>query len=203
MIAIVDYDVGNVASVANMLEHIGEYGAVVTRDAAVIADADKIILPGVGAFEMGMANLHKFGLIEALNLAVIDKGAPTLGICLGMQLLTRSSEEGRVAGLGWLNAETVRFSFDPESELKVPHIGWDSVLAARQNPLIDSEMPSRFYFVHAFHVRCADDADVIATTDYGGTFTSAVNRANIFGVQFHPEKSHRYGMALLRRFVSL
>jgi len=187
VIAIVDYDVGNVASVANMLEHIGEYGAVVTRDAAVIADADKIILPGVGAFEMGMANLHKFGLIEALNLAVIDKGAPTLGICLGMQLLTRSSEEGRVAGLGWLNAETVRFSFDPESELKVPHIGWDSVLAARQNPLIDSEMPSRFYLVHAFHVRSADDADVIATTDYGGTPTSAVTRANILGVQCHLE----------------
>src|SRR5687768_14409945 len=166
-----------------MLEHIGISNAVITRDPAIIADADKIILPGVGAFEMGMANLRKFDLIEPLNRAVIDKGVPTLGICLGMQLLTRSSEEGRVAGLGWLNAKTVRFSFDDDSELKVPHIGWDRVVAARRNPLIENEMPSRFYFVHAFHVRCANDSDVIATTDYGGAFTSAVNRENVYGVQ--------------------
>lgn len=203
MIAIVDYDMGNVASVVNMLKRIGSPPPVLTRDPEVLRRAEKVILPGVGAFDRGMQSLVDFGLIDALNDAALVRRVPVLGICLGMQLLTRSSEEGQRPGLGWIDAETRRFRFPDEAGLKVPHMGWNYVRASRINPLIGAERRSRFYFVHGYYVTCNDPQDTIGTATYGFEFACAVNHDNVYGVQFHPEKSHRYGMALLEGFVGL
>lgn len=202
MIAIVDYDMGNVASVANMLKRIGA-NATLTRDPDVLAGAEKIILPGVGAFDNGMRQLRRFGLVEPLEDAALRRKVPVLGICLGMHLLTTQSEEGTESGLGWLDATTVRFRFPAESHLKVPHMGWNYVRAQRANPLIPEEGRSRFYFVHGYHVSCDRPEDVVATATHGLEFVCAVSRDNVYGVQFHPEKSHRFGMRLLEGFVRL
>jgi glutamine amidotransferase len=202
VIAIVDYDMGNVASVANMLKRIGARDAFLTRDAEVLGRATSIILPGVGAFDNGMRNLRNFGLLDALNEAVLVRRVPLLGICLGMQLLTDSSEEGQLPGLGYLRATTRRFRFPRGSALKIPHMGWNYIESVHPNPIIPEDSPNRFYFVHSYYVDCADPADVIATADYGFSFPGAVQRDNVFGVQFHPEKSHRYGMKLLEKFVA-
>lgn len=203
MIAIVDYDMGNVASVANMLKRIGARDPVLTRDPDVLRRAEKVILPGVGAFDKGMRNLAEFGLLDVLNDAAMARRIPVLGICLGMQLLTHSSEEGDLPGLGLIDGRTVRFRFEAGSQLKVPHMGWNYVSPRRENALIVAEPRSRFYFVHAYYVTCAEERDIIGTTQYGLEFACAVNRDNVFGVQFHPEKSHRYGMTLLERFVAV
>lgn len=203
MIAIVDYDMGNVASVANMLKRLGAPEAVLTRDPDVLGRAQKVILPGVGAFDKGMENLVGFGLLDALNEAALERRVPVLGICLGMHLLTRSSEEGKRSGLGWIDAHTMRFKFPEGSDLKIPHMGWNYVDAQRENPLISSKARGRFYFVHAYYVECNRREDTIGTARYGFDFASAINHDNVYGVQFHPEKSHRFGMALLESFVKL
>jgi len=202
VIAIVDYDMGNVASVANMLKRVGAPESRLTRDPDVIRNAERVILPGVGAFDKGMENLGAFGLIEVLNDAVLERKIPVLGICLGMQLLTKRSEEGKLPGLGWLDAETVRFRLrDPN--LKIPHMGWSPVAPKRASPLMPMDSDSRFYFVHSYYVQCQSGEDVDATSQYGSDFAAIVSRRNIFGVQFHPEKSHRFGMELLKRFVAI
>lgn len=201
MIAIVDYDVGNVASVANMLRRVGVEKCVVTRDPDILSSADKVILPGVGAFDRGMENLVRLKLVDPLEKLVLERGVPFLGICLGMQLLTHGSEEGNIPGLGWLDAQTRRFS--RAEDLKVPHMGWNSVAIRRPNQLFRSKDDHRFYFVHGYYVECQSADDVIATTRYGIDFASVVGSRNIFGVQFHPEKSHRFGMALMKSFVDL
>lgn len=203
MIAIVDYDMGNVASVANMLKRIGIPDAKLTRDPEDLRRADKIILPGVGAFDRGMRNLRAFGLLDVLNEAALERRVPVLGICLGMQLLTKSSEEGELPGLGWVDASTVRFRFGDASGLKVPHMGWNYVKPTRENPLIPAGVRSRFYFVHGYYVACESPRATIASATYGFDFACAVNHDNVYGVQFHPEKSHRFGMALLGSFVGL
>lgn len=201
MITIVDYKMGNLGSILNMLKKLGQ-AALVTADPALIERADKLVLPGVGAFDAGMNNLERSGLIPLLNRRVLEDRVPTLGICLGMQLMTRSSEEGTRAGLGWINAEALRFR-PTDAALKVPHMGWNRVLPARTSALTD-ELPEepRFYFVHSFYVRCLDSADVLLTTPFGEPFASAFQRGNVWGVQFHPEKSHKFGMALLRNFAT-
>jgi glutamine amidotransferase len=203
LIAIVDYGMGNVASVANMLRHIHATAPTITRDPDVVRGADRVVLPGVGSFETGMQNLAEFGLIDALNYVAFERRVPVLGICLGMQLFTRSSEEGQREGLGWFDALTVRFRFEQEAGLKIPHMGWSHIRKSRANALLADGEDERFYFVHSYHVICANDEDVIGVANYGFEFTCAVNRDNVFGVQFHPEKSHKYGMSLLRKFVSL
>jgi glutamine amidotransferase len=202
MIAIVDYDMGNVASVANMLKRIGARDAALTRDPEVLRAAERIIIPGVGAFENGMQNLEAFGLLDALNESAHGRCVPILGICLGMQLLTKRSEEGSMRGLGWIDAETIRFRATGD-ELKIPHMGWSEVRPTRPNPLVDAGANPRYYFVHSYHLSCASEENVIATANYGGDFPAIVNSRNIYGVQFHPEKSHRFGMDLLKRFLAV
>lgn len=199
MITIVDYSVGNINSVANMIRHVG-LSFRITGDPDEVSRAEKLLLPGVGAFDKGMGSLTQTGLAEALTFAVLRRGVPILGVCLGMQLMTKSSQEGRLPGLGWIDGETMRFSFPEGSSLKVPHMGWNSLTILRENPLVVPEERQRFYFVHSYHVVCSDDSDVIALCQYGYEFVAVFGRDNIWGVQFHPEKSHRFGMNLMRRF---
>jgi glutamine amidotransferase len=202
MITIVDYGMGNLGSIANVLKKVHAKAAV-SSEAAAIERADKLILPGVGAFDTGMKNLTERGLIPLLNAKVLQEKTPILGLCLGMQLLARRSEEGQLPGLGWLDAETVRFKFDgTHDHLKIPHMGWNTLQVCQPHPIFaDMDAESRFYFVHSYHVVCADPRTVLAKTHYGYEFVSAVARDNIVGLQFHPEKSHKFGMKLLKNFA--
>jgi glutamine amidotransferase len=201
MITIVDYGLGNLGSIQNMLRRIG-VDNVVTRDVGQVARATKLILPGVGAFDAGMRNLREFGLFGVLNEKARQEKVPVLGICLGMQLMTAASEEGILPGLGWVDASVRRFS--SASGRKVPHMGWRQVEARKDCGLVAGlETGARFYFVHSYFVACASPEDVLLTADYGATFDAAFAAGNIMGVQFHPEKSHRFGMRLLRNFAAL
>jgi glutamine amidotransferase len=203
MIVIVDYCMGNLGSIANMLKKIGT-SAIISSDLDVISQAQKLILPGVGAFDHGMTRLKEMDILPVLNDQVLNAGVPVLGICLGMQLMTRRSEEGNLPGLGWIEADTVRFNFAPEqTELKVPHMGWNNVRIAKDHELFTPLAPPiRYYFVHSFYVACDVAEDILTWTKYGCDFVSGFSRANITGVQFHPEKSHKYGMTLLRNWVT-
>ncbi len=198
MITIVDYGMGNLSSIANMLKRIGVPSAT-TADPAALAAATKLILPGVGAFDTGMRNLRERGLVDVLERRVRKDGVPLLGICLGMQLLARSSEEGSLPGLGWIDADVVRFRGEG---LKVPHMGWNTVRPVGPGGLFEGlGDPPRFYFVHAYRLRLDRPEDLLGETDHGGPFPAAVGTGNLLGVQFHPEKSHRFGMGLLRNFA--
>ena len=200
-VTIVDCGIGNVKSVLRMFEHVDATAEVVS-DPAEAADCKRLVLPGVGAFDAGMAALNR-GWRDVLDKAALERRAPVLGICLGMQLLCRGSEEGQASGLGWVAADVRRLDTGGDPRLKLPHMGWADVEAVRPNPLIAEDEEQRFYHDHGFAAVCDDPADVIATASYGTEFTTAVEHGNILGVQFHPEKSHRFGMALLRRFASL
>jgi glutamine amidotransferase len=200
MIVVVDYKMGNIGSILNMLRKAG-HQAEVSADPARIAAASRLILPGVGAFDAGMQNLSDSGLIPLLTERVKSARVPTLGICLGMQLMVERSAEGALPGLGWVAGEAQRFQ-PTEGALKVPHMGWNTVAATRSSALTD-DLPSepRFYFVHSYHVRCRDNSDALLRTRYGIEFVSAFQHENIWGVQFHPEKSHKFGMRLLANFA--
>lgn len=195
---------GNIASIENMLKKIG-VKSIVTSDPAVIAEAEKIILPGVGSFDYGMNNLNQLGITEILKKKVLVEKTPILGICLGMQLLTKGSEEGVLPGLGFINAQTVKFTNKQlDEEIKIPHMGWNYIEVNNKSILFDDiEEEVRFYFVHSYYVKCEENKSVLAYTNYGKKFASVIGEDNIFGVQFHPEKSHRYGMNLLKNFVEL
>jgi glutamine amidotransferase len=158
----------------------------------------------VGAFDHGMSQLESRGLLPGLAAAALADAIPILGICLGMQLMCRASQEGRMPGLGWINAQVRRFSFPAHNDMRIPHMGWNTIRVARSNPLLASDAgEQRFYFVHSYYVACDDPDDPIAMTGYGKEFVAAFQRKNLFGVQFHPEKSHRFGMDLIRNFVEL
>lgn len=202
MVTIIDLGMGNLGSIQNMLKKAGAK-ATISSEAKELEKAEKLILPGVGAFDYGMKNLKERGLLEVLNDKVICERIPILGLCLGMQLFSKRSEEGQLPGLGWLDAETVRFKFDPsDTRLKIPHMGWNTVQISQEHPLFqDMQGELRFYFVHSYHVLCRDKGVELGRTTYGYEFTSVVRRENILGTQFHPEKSHRCGMAILRNFV--
>jgi len=203
MIVIIDYKLGNLGSIQNMLKRIGAE-SVITGDPVVINQAEKIILPGVGSFDAGMQAIEDSGLRPLLRELVVRKKIPTLGVCLGMQLLTRGSEEGRLPGLGWVAANTIAFNFDSLTPTpKVPHMGWNSTKLQRPDALFAGLDEARFYFVHSYYVKCDDEEHVIARTDYGIEFISAFRQGNIWGTQFHPEKSHRFGMGLLKNFAEL
>ena len=202
MIAIVNYGLGNLSSIANMIKRVGAE-AEICNDPLKINHATKIILPGVGAFDHGMLGLQQGGWIEALNEAVFVKKIPILGICLGMQLMCKSSEEGKLPGLGWIDATVNHFNIPTGSELKVPHMGWNTITSQKKNVLVDNQdKEQRFYFVHSYHVTCNDTRDILFTTHHGKDVVAAFTRDNIFGVQFHPEKSHRFGMALFQNFIN-
>ncbi len=203
MIALIDYGMGNIASIQNMFKRIGNKNVILTKDAQEIDQAEKIILPGVGAFGNGMQNLHNSQLIDVLRKKAFEDKSPILGICLGMQLLTRGSEEGNMKGLGFLNADTKKFVFDDSSNLKVPHMGWNYLRQKKQSELINNHTKQKFYFVHSYYVKCDDAEDVIATCQHGIEFDCVVNHENIFGAQFHPEKSHKFGMELFDNFSKL
>ena len=176
---------------------------VVASDPMVIGEAEKLILPGVGAFDTGMKNLAERKLIEPLNRAVLERKAPVLGLCLGMQLMTKGSAEGSLAGLGWFDAETVRFRFQ-DPALKVPHMGWNTMRFTQESFLAERlDTDARFYFVHSFYVMCNRPSNVLGLTTYGHEFASGLVNDNMTGVQFHPEKSHRFGLQLLRNFAEL
>jgi len=202
-VAIVDYGMGNLHSVRRKLDRIGVH-AQLTSDPDELLRADKLLLPGVGHFGKAMEHLESLGLVPALNEAVVVRKTPILGICLGMQLFARRSEEGGSEGLGWIDADVVRFGIDDTRRLKVPQMGWNGVRIARSSPMLEGVTEqTEFYFVHAYHMVCRDSEDVLCDTDYGYAFTSVVQRENLYGVQFHPEKSHDAGEALLRNFLSL
>ena len=202
MIAILDYGLGNLGSIANMLKVIGEK-SVITSDKGVIEKSDGIILPGVGAFDAGMQRLNDSGLSEII-IRCANVGTPILGICLGMQLLGRRSEEGELSGLGLIPFECKKFSFSEESVLKVPHMGWDIVDMKQKHPLVDGlEGIQRYYFVHSYYAVCDKPGFVLMTCDYGLEFAASVVKDNVIGVQFHPEKSHDFGLALFRNFVKM
>ena len=204
MITIIDYGAGNIKSIKNMLKKIGvESNISNTYDS--IKSADKLILPGVGHFGHGMRNLNETGLVELLKTRVIEDKIPLLGICLGAQLLANASEEAEEIGLGLIDMEVKRFDEKILQEgLKIPNMGWNEI-DFRKDSVLTSELPleSRFYFVHSFHMRTIRNADVLATTNYGYEFVAAVEKENIFGVQFHPEKSHKFGMQLLKNFSKI
>ena len=203
MITIVDYGMGNLGSICNMFKRIGT-AVEVTSNVARIAAARKLLLPGVGAFDAAMSRIKERGLREVLDRKALDERIPVLGICLGMQLLCNQSEEGKLPGLGWIDADVRRFRVSTETPLKIPHMGWNTVDVQKPNPLIATdEGEQRYYFVHSYHADCRNHSDVLATAHYGYNFAAAVSRDNIMGVQFHPEKSHRFGLALMRRFVNL
>ncbi|WP_373489311.1 imidazole glycerol phosphate synthase subunit HisH [Blastomonas sp.] len=197
-VALIDYGAGNLHSVHNALKAVGAPDIAVTDDPAVVHSADRIVLPGVGAFAACMDGLRAIpGMVSALEARVLGDGAPFLGICVGMQLLaTRGVEHGVHEGLGWIDGE-VR-ALVPAPGIKVPHMGWNDVVPKSGEPLIEQ---GEAYFLHGYHFIAADEADVAATTDHGGAVTAAVARANIIGVQFHPEKSQAYGLRLLRHFL--
>jgi glutamine amidotransferase len=202
-VAIIDYGMGNLHSVKRKLDRIGVH-AQLTSEPSELLDADKLLLPGVGHFGKAMEHLGTLGLLPALHEAAVDRKTPILGICLGMQLFARHSDEGGAEGLGWIDADVVRFGIDDTRRFKVPHMGWNGVRIARSNPLLDGVTEeTEFYFVHAYHMVCRDSGDVLCETDYGYPFTSVVQRENLYGVQFHPEKSHDAGEALLRNFLYL
>lgn len=204
MIIIIQYGLGNVGSIYSMCKYIA-YDARVSSSLADIEKATSLILPGVGSFDQAMIFLEKNKLMELLTFKVIEQKTPILGICLGMQLLTEESEEGNLSGLSFIKAKCIKFKFEGDKiAYKIPHMGWNNVCPVYSPnvffPSINDEL--RFYFAHSYHLECNPEI-VIATSDYGYTFPSAIHKDNIFGVQFHPEKSHQFGMNFLRAYFNM
>ena len=201
-IGVVDYGVNNVGSVLNMLRRL-ELDVVAVRNPNELEQVSAIVLPGIGAYDAGVDSLARTGLADAIRSKVLEQRAPILGICLGMQLLAHGSEEGQKSGLGLVDATCKRLSSgDSNTTLRVPHMGWNDV-ETNDEELFDGLVEPRFYFVHSYHVICANSSASIARCNYGGPFTAALRQGQIVGVQFHPEKSHRFGMRLLSNWARL
>lgn len=202
MITIIDYNTGNLGSIKNMLKRLG-IPSQITNDIAKIEQAEKLILPGVGHFDYGMKNLHNSGVVNMLNQKVLENKTPILGICLGVQLLTEASEEGTEKGLGWIKGKTIAFDKSKlASNQKVPHMGWTDVAHYSQSKLFEDMFDEpRFYFVHSFHLSLEDKSDCLVTANYGYDFAAGIEHQNILGTQFHPEKSHKFGMKVLENFA--
>ena len=200
MTGMIDYGLGNLGSIYNMLDVIGE-DSIISDNPQKLHECDRLILPGVGSFDAGMKNLEEKSLINCLKKEV-SEGKSILGICLGMQLLGRKSEEGSSLGLGFIPFGTVKFSFDKTLKLKIPHMGWDIVTFTQENKLLSEiDGRQRYYFVHSYHAKCDSERNVLMRCEYGYEFAASVVNENVYGVQFHPEKSHDFGMRLLKNFV--
>lgn len=206
MIAVADLGIGNFAAISKMVSQLGGDARRVT-DPHTLANASQVILPGVGSFAYAATALEEGEWREPLTRIFEEGSRPVLCVCVGMQLLVESSAEGDGSGLGWIAGACVRLEPDPSSSIKVPHMGWNEVTPTRRSPIFpagdQSAEQERFYFVHSYQVRCTDPEDVWATTHHGVSVTAAIGRDNVMGVQFHPEKSHRFGLALLQRFLEI
>lgn len=198
-IAILDYGMGNLRSVLKAVEKAGGT-PMITKDEKEIALCDRIILPGVGHFKKGMENLNRYGLIDVLNNEVFENKKPIMGICLGMQLMMQHSEEGDAEGLGWFEGNVVRFNVSDKIKYKVPHIGWNTLNFKKSNSNPDSS--NEYYFVHSYHVLTSNEHDILSTTMYDYEFVSSIEKKNILGYQFHPEKSHLAGLKLISNFIN-
>jgi glutamine amidotransferase len=204
MITIIDYGVGNINAFVNVYKRLN-VPVKIAKTAADLEDAQKIILPGVGHFDHAMTQLIKSGMREKLNELVLEKKVPVIGICVGMQMMGNDSDEGTMKGLGWIDASIKKFD---ESKIRqvtrLPHMGWNDVAPLKVNPLFEGlETAALFYFLHSYYFECNDSSDILATSEYGGVFTCATHHKNIYGIQFHPEKSHSYGETLLHNFAKL
>jgi imidazole glycerol-phosphate synthase subunit HisH len=204
MIAIINYGLGNIKAFANIYKKL-EVPFLIASKASDLTKASKFILPGVGSFDHAMELLEKSGMHKALEEFVLVRHVPVLGICVGMQILARSSEEGLLPGLGWIEGEVKKFNVSTlNHRTHLPHMGWNDVQPTIKTNLFQSiEIGARFYFLHSYYFHCSKKMNAIAVSDYGGDFTCAVNSDNIYGVQFHPEKSHHYGIQLLKNFSNL
>ncbi len=205
MITIVDYGMGNLGSIKNILKKIGTK-SVIESDPDKVQKASKILLPGVGAFDIAMKKINEGNLVEVLNEKVNKQKVPILGICLGMQLLTYESEEGKLNGLGWIPAKTISFKNRIDNNLKIPHMGWNTANKHNRSELtsgLNVYEELRFYFVHSYFVKVENEENSILKTSYGIEFDSAIQKDNIFGAQFHPEKSHKFGMKFLESFIKI
>lgn len=202
-VVIVDYGTGNLNSVKRSLNRM-RANSIVSSDPRDIISSDKIILPGVGHFGRAMSRLKTLNLVDALNEAVLIERKPILGICLGMELMAKRSEEGKAEGLGWFDAEIVRFRVSNKLKYKIPHIGWNKIRIKKNSVLMENICElSEFYFVHSYHLKLTEEADLLNETEYEFSYPSAIEKDNIFGVQYHPEKSHDVGAQLLRNFIEL
>jgi imidazole glycerol-phosphate synthase subunit HisH len=202
-VTIIDYGMGNINSIKKKLVKFG-IEPTISADEAVIKKADKIILPGIGHFSQAMERLNSLNLVEILNEEVLIKKKPILGICLGMQLMAKFSEEGNVNGIGWFDADIVKFNIKDKFKYKVPHVGWNQIQIKKQSVLMH-EIPdlSEFYFVHSYFCKCNNENDVLNNTDHESIYASAIEKDNIFGVQYHPEKSHSVGEKLIENFCKI
>ncbi len=202
-IVIIDYGMGNLRSIYKKFEWLGIPSSI-SNDPGAIRRADKLVLPGVGHFANGMKNLKEQNLLDLLNEQVIVKGKPILGICLGMQLFANQSEEGPAQGLGWIDANVVRFKVSDRLKFKIPHMGWNSISIQKPSPLLENlAADSEFYFVHSYYMNCNSQDDILTTTVYDYEFVSAVQKNNIMGTQFHPEKSFGSGQVIMKNFTEL
>ena len=204
MITVINYDLGNIKAFVNVYNQLNIPIAIATKSDD-LRNASKIILPGVGAFDNAMEKLERSGMRRVLEELVLIKKLPVLGVCVGMQMLGHSSEEGSLPGLGWIDGEVRKFNLPSSSQnTPLPHMGWNDVRPIKKNKLFEGlEEYARFYFLHSYYFQCQKDENVLAVTDYGGKFASPLNAENIFGVQFHPEKSHQWGISLLKNFAEI
>ena len=204
MIAIIDYGVGNIKAFANIYKNL-DIPYIVAQSVDDLTNATKLILPGVGSFDHAMQSLHESGMKEKLDELVLEKKLPVLGICVGLQMLAKSSDEGKAKGLGWLDAHVKKFDASQlTANTPLPHMGWNNISIVQNNALLkDLDEDARFYFLHSYFIESANDALIAATATYSETFTSIVHQDNIYGIQPHPEKSHQNGITLLRNFGEL
>lgn len=204
MITIIDYGVGNIFAFQNVYKRL-DIPTKIAKTVKDLTEAEKLILPGVGSFDYAMSQLNASGMREKLDELVIEKKVPVIGICVGMQMMGNRSDEGELEGLKWIDSEVLKFDESLiQQRTKLPHMGWNDVTPVRDHPLFNGlEKEAIFYFLHSFYFKCSNPTESIAISDYGISFSSAVNRDNIYGIQFHPEKSHQYGERLLHNFAKL
>jgi imidazole glycerol-phosphate synthase subunit HisH len=205
MITIIDYGVGNINAIHTVYRNLNIPITVASKPSDLV-NSEKLILPGVGTFDFAMEKLNRSGLRDKLNKLVTENDVPILGICVGMQMMTERSEEGQMDGLGWVKGDVLHFKhIKPKGKkMDVPHVGWNNIIPKRENPILAGlDNNSYFYFLHSYYCEAHDDTNVVSTTKYGNYFTSTINDGNLFGVQFHPEKSHQFGIQLLKNFSEL